>query len=202
MGKILAAAAATFLLASAPFATFAAEAKPAPLAPPGRSAAVSGGDYRIGAGDVLNVDVWKDPVLTRLLAVLPDGKVAYPLIGELTAAGKTVEQLKKEIAGKLARYMKDPVGTVEVRQMNSLNIYVLGRVHTPGRTVLSSNVNVLQALAIAGGPTPYANRTQIRIFRQEGTRTLIIPFDYDEVTEGKNLESNIVLKRGDVVYVP
>ena len=159
-------------------------------------------DYRIGPGDVLNVDVWKDPALTRLLSVLPDGKIAYPLIGELSAAGKTVAQLKKEIEGKLVRYMSDPVVTVEVRQMNSLHIYVLGRVNAPGRSVLSSNVNVLQALAIAGGPNAYANRSRIRIFRQEGDKTVIIPFDYDDVTAGKSLGSNILLERGDVIFVP
>jgi polysaccharide export outer membrane protein len=183
------------VLAASPCASPAAEAaRPAPSA--GET------EYRIGEGDVLNIDVWKDPALTRLLSVLPDGKIAYPLIGELAAAGKTVAELKKEIEQKLARYISDPVVTVEVRQMNSLHIYVLGRVNAPGRVVLTSNVNVLQALAIAGGPTAYANRSRIRIFRQEGGKTVIIPFDYDDVTAGKNLGSNILLKRGDVVFVP
>jgi len=164
--------------------------------------AVADTGYQIGPGDVLNIEVWKDPVLTRQVAVLPDGKIAYPLVGEIEAAGKTVSQLKKEIEGKLARYVQDAVITVEVRQMNSLQIYVLGRVNAPGRTILNANVNVLQALAIAGGPNPFANRSRIRIFREQGGRTLIIPFDYDDVTAGKNLESNIVLRRGDVVFVP
>jgi len=174
----------------------------APSALPAAEPVAGEMDYRIGPGDVLNIDVCKDPALTRMLSVLPDGKVAYPLIGELAAEGKTVAQLKKEIEGKLARYMNDPVVTVEVRQMNSLHIYVLGRVNAPGRSILSSNVNVLQALAIAGGPNAYANRARIRIFRQEGDKTSIIPFDYDDVTAGKNLGSNILLKRGDVVFVP
>jgi len=182
-------------VAASPCALFAAEAEgPAPAA--GET------EYRIGEGDVLNIDVWKEPALTRTLSVLPDGKVAYPLIGELSAAGKTVAELKKEIEQKLARYMSDPVVTVEVRQMNSLHIYVLGRVNAPGRVVLTANVNVLQALAIAGGPNAYANRSRIRIFRQEGGKTTIIPYDYDDVTAGKNLGSNILLKRGDVVFVP
>ncbi len=197
--KVLAAFMAAALLAAAPCALFAAEAKGRPAE---AASAAGGGDYRIGPGDVLNVDVWKDQALTRLLTVLPDGKIAYPLVGELAAAGKTVAQLRKEIEGKLARYMSDPVVTVEVRQMNSLHIYVLGRINAPGRFVLASNVNVLQALAIAGGPNAYANRSRIRIFRQEGDRTVILPFDYDDVTAGKNLGSNIVLERGDVIFVP
>ena len=158
--------------------------------------------YQIGPGDVLNIEVWKDPVLTRMVTVLPDGKIAFPLIGEVVAEGKTVSQLKKEVEGRLARYVQDAVITVEVRQMNSLQIYVLGRVNAPGRTILNANTNVLQALAIAGGPNPFANRSRIKIFRQEGEKTVVIPFDYDDVTAGKNMESNILLRRGDVVFVP
>ena len=197
-------AVAMFLLAVTPMHLYAEEKKapvpaPAPVAAP---SAVPETGYRIGPGDVLNIEVWKDPVLTRLVTVLPDGKIAFPLIGEIVAEGKTVSQLKKEIEGRLARYVQDAVITVEVRQMSSLQIYVLGRVNAPGRTILSANVNVLQALAIAGGPNAFANRSRIRIFRQEGEKTLILPFDYDDVTAGKNMESNILLRRGDVVFVP
>ena len=159
-----------------------------PVAAP---AALPDTGYRIGPGDVLNIEVWKDPVLTRLVTVLPDGRIAYPLVGEIVAADKTLFQLKKEIEGKLARYLQDAVITVEVRQMNGLQIYVLGRVNAPGRTILSTNVNVLQALAIAGGPNAFANKSRIRIFREEGGKTLSLPFDYDDVTAGKNTESNI-----------
>ena len=159
-------------------------------------------DYIIGPGDQLGIEVWKDPALTRTVTVLPDGKITFPLIGELEAGGKTVAQLKKEIEEKIARYVPNSTTTVEVRQSNSMYIYVLGRVNTPGRTILNANVNVLQALAIAGGPNTFANRTRIRIFRQEGGKTLSFPFDYDEVTAGKELQMNIELKRGDVIFVP
>ena len=159
-------------------------------------------DYIIGPGDQLGIEVWKDTALTRTVTVLPDGKISFPLIGELEAGGKTVAQLKKEIEQKIARYVPDSTTTVEVRQSNSMHIYVLGRVNTPGRTILNSNVNVLQALAIAGGPNTFANRTRIRIFRQEGEKTLIFSFDYDDVTAGKDLKTNIELKRGDVIFVP
>ena len=136
------------------------------------------------------------------MTVLPDGKVAYPMVGEVVAAGKTVAQLQKEIEGKLSLYVKDAVITVEVRQVNSLQIYVLGRVKTPGRSPLTSNIDVLQALAIAGGPDQFAKLSKIRIFRREGRKTVIIPFDYDDVIAGKKPELNILLRRGDVVVVP
>jgi polysaccharide biosynthesis/export protein len=159
-------------------------------------------DYTIGPGDQLGIEVWKDTALTRLVTVLPDGKISFPLVGELEAGGKTVAQLKKEIEEKIARFVPDATITVDVRQMNSLHVYVLGRVNAPGRTILISNVNVLQALAIAGGPNTFANRTRIRIFRQEGGKTQIFSFDYDDVTAGKDLKTNIELKRGDVIFVP
>ncbi len=161
-----------------------------------------GSDYVIGPGDQVGIEVWKDPALTRIAVVLPDGKISFPLIGEIEAGGKTVAQLKKEIEGKIARYVQDTAVTVEVRQSNSMHIYVLGRVNAPGRTLLTANINVLQALAIAGGPNAYANRSRIKIFRKEKGETVVIPFDYDEVTAGRRLETNIELKRGDVIFVP
>lgn len=222
---------------------------------------IVGPSYVVGPGDILGIEVWKDPVLTRQVVVLPDGRITFPLIGELKAGGRTVAQIKKEIEARIARYVTDAVITVEVRQLNnmqivrqvavlpdgritfplageldaggktvaqvkkeietrvaryvpeatitvevrqqnSMHIYVLGRVNAPGRVILTANVNVLQALAIAGGPNPFANRSKIRIFRQIGGRNLVYGFDYDEVTAGRQQESNIVLRRGDVIFVP
>jgi polysaccharide export outer membrane protein len=165
-------------------------------------AAASEPDYRIGPGDVLNIEVWKDATLTRLVTVLPDGKVTYPMVGEIMAAGRTVSQMKQEVEQKLSKFVKDSVITVEVRQVNSFQVYVLGKVKTPGRTLLTSNIDVLQALAMAGGPDQFAKLSRIRIFRREGGKTIIIPFDYDDVTAGKNLESNRLLRSGDVIFVP
>ena len=159
-------------------------------------------DYIIGPGDQLGIEVWKDPALTRTVTVLPDGKITFPLIGELEAGGKTVAQLKKEIEEKIARYVPDVTITVEVRQIN-LVIYVLGRVNAPGRFILPSNVTVLQALAIAGGPNAFANRSQIRIFRERKGETTMSPlFHYDEVTAGREIKTNILLERGDLIFVP
>ena len=160
-------------------------------------------EYRIGPGDVLNIEVWKDAALSRQVTVLPDGKISFPLIGELTAGDRTVAELKKEIESKISRFVPDSPLTVEVRQVNSLHVYVLGRVNAPGRFILTSNVTVLQALAIAGGPNAFANRSKIRIFREKGGKTTMSPpFDYDEVTAGRNIETNVLLERGDVIHVP
>ncbi len=191
---------AWFLWAVVPFPIGAAEKK-APL-PEGASQSFSEADYVIGPGDQLNIEVWKDPSLTRPVIVLPDGKVAFPMVGEIMAAGKSVSQLRKEVQERLSLFVKDAVVTVEVRQVASYQIYVLGKVRSPGRIVLTSNIDVLQALSSAGGPDQFAKLSRIRIFRREGGATLIIPFDYDDVIAGKNMKSNILLRRGDIVVVP
>jgi polysaccharide biosynthesis/export protein len=162
-------------------------------------AAVVRSDYLIGPGDVLEVSVWKEDALTKNLSVLPDGKISFPLIGQVQAAGKTVAQLKKEIGIRLVRFVPDPVLSVGVQQVNSLMIYVIGRVNQPGRFVLNANINVLQALSMAGGLNSFANRGDIRIFRHVRGRDLIYRFDYDDVSAGRNLAQNIMLMRGDVV---
>ena len=197
MRKRLTVFAMLILAAAAPL--WAADIVDLPVVAPVEEGLVS--SYRIGPGDQLGIEVWKDQALTRLVTVLPDGKISFPLIGELKASGKTVAQLKKEIEEKIARYVPDSVLTIEVKQ-TAMQIYVLGRVNQPGRTFLTTDVNILQALAIAGGPNPFANRSRIRVLRQEGGKTSVFPFNYDEVTSGRQLDTNIELKRGDVVFVP
>lgn len=164
--------------------------------------AIQKAGYVIGPGDVLDISVWRDDVLTRQVVVLPDSKVSFPLIGEVVAGGRTVEELKRDIHEKLVPYIPEPVLNVEVKQVNSMLIYVIGRVNSPGRYALNTSVNVLQALSIAGGLNPFAKREKIRIFRREGETTKAFRFNYDDVSEGKRLEQNITLKRGDVIVVP
>jgi polysaccharide export outer membrane protein len=159
-------------------------------------------DYSIGPGDVLDISVWKVEELTKMVTVLPDGKIAFPLVGQLAAAGKTVDQLSKELEKKLVRFVPDVNLSVLVHQVNSMMVYVIGRVNNPGRFVLNSDVNVLQALAMAGGLNPFAEGGKIKIFRKEGEGTEIIRFDYDDVTKGKDVGQNITLRRGDVIFVP
>lgn len=160
-------------------------------------------DYVIGPGDVLSISVWKDDALTRQVTVLPDGRIAFPLIGQLLAGGRTVEELTREIEQKLARYVPDMTLSVSVQQVNSMWIFVIGRVNSPGRFALNADVNVLQALAMAGGLNQFAKRGGVKIFREQpdgGTR--ILSFNYDEVTDGNDIRQNVRLRRGDVIVVP
>jgi polysaccharide export outer membrane protein len=158
--------------------------------------------YPIGPGDVLGISVWKDDALTRDVVVLPDGLISFPLLGLVKAAGKTVAELRFELEEKISQYVTDPVLNVEVKQVNSMIIYVIGRVNAPGRFALNTNINALQALATAGGLNPFAKRDKIKILRQENGRTRILPFSYDDIADGRHLEENIQLKRGDVIVVP
>jgi polysaccharide export outer membrane protein len=159
-------------------------------------------DYIIAAGDILDVSVWKNEALTKTLTVLPDGKINFPLVGELVAGGKTVAQLKRELENRISQYVPQPVITVIVQQVNSMLIYVLGKVNDPGRFILGNNINVLQALAVAGGLNPFADRNKIKIFREEAGKTTIFDFEYDAASKGEDLTQNIHLKRGDIIIVP
>lgn len=159
-------------------------------------------DYIIAAGDVLEISIWKNEELTKVLAVLPDGKISFPLIGEITAEGKTVAMLKAEIESKISRFVPNPSLSLIVQQVNSMLIYVIGKVNNPGRFVINTEINVLQALAMAGGFNPFAEENKTKIFREKAGKTLILDFRYDDVAKGKNLEQNIKLKRGDLILVP
>jgi polysaccharide export outer membrane protein len=164
--------------------------------------ALPAADYIIGPGDVIGITVWRDESLTRTVMVLPDGKISFPLLNDLVAGGKTVAQLKKELESGLTRFIADSNVTVEVKQSNSMIFYIIGRVNVPGRHMMLANTNVLQALAMAGGVNPYARKSKVKIFRQENGTTAMYPFNYNEVAEGRHLEMNIELKRGDVIIVP
>ena len=158
-------------------------------------------DYKIGAGDMLEISVWKDPALSRQVVVLPDGSISFPLIGRLSASGKTVEQLKAEIGEKLVRYIPEPELSVIVQQVSSNVVYIIGKVNRPGPIALNRNIDVLQALSIAGGLNIFADKADIRIFRKTEDQTMVIPFNYKKVTEDYKLEENIILQRGDVILV-
>jgi polysaccharide export outer membrane protein len=159
-------------------------------------------NYIIGAGDILRVSVWKQEALERKATVLPDGTISLPLIGELEASGKTVPQLKNEIREKISRVVFDPIVTLSVEEIGSMVIYVVGQVTDPGQFQIASKVNVLQALAMAKGCNAFAKKSEIKIFRQSGGEIEIFDFDYKEVSNGKNLDQNRFLERGDVIVVP
>lgn len=160
-----------------------------------------GKDYRIQSGDVIAVSVWGEPNLQETLLVRPDGGVSFPLAGDLLAAGKTVSDLGTEIAKHISKYVPDPVVTVSLAQNLGNRIYVAGRVNSPGVFLVDQEVTVLQALALAGGLTPFADRRDIKIFRSDDGVQRAISFNYKEVERGKRLEQNIILLPGDTVLV-
>jgi polysaccharide export outer membrane protein len=159
-------------------------------------------DYVLQPGDVVNVSVWREPDLERTLLVRPDGGIAFPLAGDLMAAGQTIAQLTEAIAAKLAQFIPSPVVTVTLQENLGNRIYVTGRVTKPGVYLINQDVDVLQALAIAGGLTPFADRDDIKILRRENGVERAIPFNYKQVQRGERLEQNIILKPGDTVLVP
>jgi polysaccharide biosynthesis/export protein len=157
--------------------------------------------YVLGCGDSLRVTVWRHEEASADAVIMPDGKISLPLVGDMSAAGLTVDELKDELNRKYSEYLTEPHVTITVKETNSLKIYVLGEVTHPGEFKLTSFTDVLQALSMAGGFTMYANKSAIDIIRKEGDKKIKINFNYNEVVKGKNLNQNIPLKPGDVIVV-
>jgi len=170
---------------------------------PGSLAPVAGGDYRLGPGDRVDVFVWRNSDLSRVVPVRPDGRITLPLAGEIIATGKTVSMLQEEITARLSDYVQMPTVTVTLAEIRSLVIYVLGDVRTPGAVQMDRNLTVLQAIAAAGGLNEFADRNDIVVMRTsaDGVHQRWT-FRYDDVVEGKQLNSNIVLQAGDTIIVP
>ena len=158
--------------------------------------------YVIGPADALQISVWEDESLRRDLVVPPDRVISFPLVGDIDVTGMNVTQLREIAAKRIQEFVPDATVTVMLLQGNDLKAYVIGKVSRPGVFPINMNTTVLQFLAIAGGLTPFAAAGKIMVLRQEGGKTIKIPFDYNEVEKGQRLEQNIVLKRGDVVVVP
>ncbi|MCK7500973.1 MAG: polysaccharide biosynthesis/export family protein [Comamonadaceae bacterium] len=175
---------------------------PAVAGMPSQSAAVNPSTYRVGAEDLLEVTVWREDALKRDVLVRPDGGISYPLIGEVQAAGKTVNELREEITKRLEKFVPDAAVSVTVLKTGSQRIYVLGKVTKPGEFPVGRNVDVLQALSMAGGLTQFADQNGIRIMRRDGDRQSTLPFEYGRVIRGEKLEQNVLLRAGDVVVVP
>ncbi|MEP7314581.1 MAG: polysaccharide biosynthesis/export family protein [Pseudomonadota bacterium] len=159
-------------------------------------------DYRLHAGDQLEVSVWKEMDLLRTVIIRPDGKFTFPLVGEIVAAGNSVDQINTAIATRLKKYIPDPVVTVSVTGIEGNRVYVIGQVNKPGVYTMNPQLSVLQALSVAGGATPFAALNDIMILRGTAAAQKTLPFRYGDVSKGRNLEQNILLESGDVVVVP
>lgn len=158
--------------------------------------------YVIGPEDALEISVWKDETLRAATLVRPDGGISFPLAGDFIVAGKTASQVRDELVRRLEKYIPEPVVTVSVVKVASLRIYVLGRVNKPGDFQVGRNIDVLQALSIAGGMTPFAKEDGIRIIRKVNGEPVSIPFEYSRVRKDGDLSQNITLQSGDVLLVP
>lgn len=158
--------------------------------------------YQIQAGDVLTISVWKEKELSGDVLVRPDGGISFPLVGDLQAAGRNVDQLKTAVEEKLRKFIPDPAVNVAVRGIGGNRVYVLGKVNQPGAFPLSQPLDVMQALSLAGGTTPFAALDDIRILRREAERQTALRFKYTEVEKGHDLQQNILLRSGDTVVVP
>jgi polysaccharide biosynthesis/export protein len=167
-----------------------------------RMPATADPNYVIGAQDVLDISVWKEPELTRTIPVRPDGKISMPLLNDVQAAGLTPMQLGAQITASLKKFVTDPQVTIIVTAINSQRIYILGEVGRPGAFPLLPNMTVLEALTSAGGFTQFANVKKIYILRKENGKQDKYPFNYKEVINGKAPDQNIILRVGDTIVVP
>jgi polysaccharide biosynthesis/export protein len=158
--------------------------------------------YRLGAEDVMLISVWKDEQLTREVVVRPDGMFSFPLVGDIQAEERTVDDIRGELVKRLTKYIPNPNVSVSVIKVLSYKVYVVGRVNKPGEYLIGHYTDVLQALSLAGGLTPFAAENDIKVIRRVKGQQLVFPFRYGDARKGNDLEQNILLQRGDVVMVP
>ena len=159
-------------------------------------------DYKIGPQDVVRIDVWKEPDISRTIPVRPDGKISVPLLNDVQASGLTAMQLAASLSEGLSKYLTNPQVTVTVTEINSRRVYLTGEVNHPGAIPLLPNMTVLQALSSAGGFTQFAKLKSIYLMRTENGKQVKHPFNYKEVVKGNLAEQNIFLQPGDVIVIP
>ena len=171
-------------------------------ASPAQQSATSDPNYVIGPQDVIDVNVWKEPDISRTVPVRPDGKISLPLLNDVQAAGMTPAQLGTQITASLKKYVTNPQVTIIVTAINSQRIYVLGEVTRPGAFPLLPGTTVLRGLSSAGGFTQFARMKGIYVLRLENGKQVKYPFNYKDVVGGKHPEQDILLKAGDTIVVP
>jgi polysaccharide biosynthesis/export protein len=158
--------------------------------------------YKIGKGDVLEINVWREPMLSGETIVRNDGKISFTLLGDVQAAGRTTSDLKDEIQDRLKSFLGEPVVTVMLRTPASQKFYVIGEVKTPGEYDLIKDMTVVQGIARAGGFTEWADKGKIILLRKQDGAENKIPINYKEIIKGKNVSQNILLKANDTIIVP
>jgi polysaccharide export outer membrane protein len=168
----------------------------ATIAPDPRAA-----DFLIGPEDILDIQVWKNPELSRTVPVRPDGKVSLPLVNDIQAAGLTPSDLREQLTTRIAEYIPSPEVAVIVREVHSVKVAVVGAVKVPGRYEVKSPATVLEMIAQAQGLTEFASRDRIVVIRQNGGTATRVPFNYRKVAEGSD-HDNFFVRPGDIIVVP
>jgi polysaccharide export outer membrane protein len=191
-----AAAFAAALILAAPHAAAAKESDKKPASAPPEAME----DYRLGAGDKLRIDVYKDPQISQSVQIRPDGKITLPLVGDMVATGLTPIELRDRIAAQLKEYITNPTVTVIVVEATSAHAYVMGEVAHPGEVALHGPVTIVQAIAMAGGFKEFANTKDVKILRPNGSRVQTLRFNYKDLLNG-DVEP-MQLRSGDTVIVP
>jgi polysaccharide export outer membrane protein len=168
-----------------------------------QSFALASDVYHLNSGDKLEITVWQEESLKQEVVVLPDGTISFPLVGHVAAAGKTTEDLAKLLRERLSKLIPDSEINVRLLAAEGNLIYVSGEVAHPGKFVMQGPTDVMQALSMAGGLTPFAKKNSIIVLRREADgRTKSFPFEYGDLENGENIESNILLQSGDTIVAP
>jgi polysaccharide biosynthesis/export protein len=167
------------------------------------AAAAANPEYELQPGDVVSISVWKEQDLATDVMIRPDGGLSFPLAGDVVAAGHSVNDVRDTIAERLKRFIPDPVVTVAVKAIGGNHVYVIGKVFRPGEYPFSRPLDVMQALSLAGGATPYAQVNDIVILRRDNAKGQhVLRFRYSDIARGRSLDQNVVLNSGDTVIVP
>lgn len=159
-------------------------------------------DYKLNAGDIIQISVWKEPDLQKDVLIRPDGKFSFPLAGDVLAEGFSVEEVRAMVSQRLERFIPETVVSITLLQINGNKVYVMGQVNRPGEIIANPPIDVVKALSIAGGMNPFAQSNDIKVLRRTPAGQKSIPFRYGDIEKGKSLEQNIMLQAGDVVIVP
>lgn len=158
--------------------------------------------YTLNPGDRLFISVWNEESLQKEVVILPDGTISFPLAGQLNSQGRTVLELEDELRTNLSEYISDPVVNITVNAVAGNTVHIIGKVLRPGSFSMSQPLDAMQALSLAGGLNTFAEENNIIILRRNGEKQEIIPVHYARIKKGESLESNVMLKSGDVIIIP
>ena len=158
-------------------------------------------EFVLGIEDKLSISVWKEPDLSKTASIRPDGKITFPLVGDVQAAGRTPRQLTEDLTKLVGRFIKEPVVTVVVEEINNFKVFVLGEVTVQGALNLRRRTRLLEAIALSGGMSKFADKSDLLLLRFDDGKETRTRIDYRKVVSGEKPELNVYLKPGDTIIV-